>query len=278
MKVQRNVKGLQKAAQKKRQEAFNKVEEGIQALIKEKRVINFNTVAEVADVSKAWLYKEPEIRQRIEHLREQRSPCKKTLGKHRASDGSLQRVVQILKERIKRLEAENQNLRRQNEVAYGRVLNMRDLNQQIDRLEAENARLRQQLEANEQSEQANTETLEAELQQLGVEMNSTLQRLISGTPRGIVDTAVQSLKEASLSGQLRNPGGFLNKAITEVWKPNESYQKKADIEEFNQWWRWAYSKGLVQAATQIDGVQHVLTAEDKWISYLEMTQRFPIRV
>jgi len=45
MTVQRNVEGLRQNAQKKRQEALEKVEQGIRKLLKEGRTVNFNTVA-----------------------------------------------------------------------------------------------------------------------------------------------------------------------------------------------------------------------------------------
>lgn len=267
MKMERNVKGLQESAKHKRAQALEKVEAGIRQLVKEQRPINFNTVAEASDVSKAWLYKQPEIRQRIEHLRSQAGSRQKTPPMHRASDESLKAIIQTLKARIKRLEEENRNLKQQNQIAYGQVLRVKDLERQLARIEEENQKLRN--ESRQKGSEIISQDSLANLRTLGVEVNSTLERLISETPQGIVSTAIESLREARVTGSVLNPGGFLYKAITDAWRPNEAYQGKADMEDFNQWWAWAYPQGLAKAATQIDGVQHVLTPEGKWMPFQE---------
>lgn len=265
MAVKRSVEGLRKNAQKKREETFEKVEKGIQRLIKEKRSITFNAVAEASEVSKTWLYKEPKVKERIEHLRSQSTGKKQIPPKQRASDSSLKAMVQTLKARVQKLEAENRDLRRQNQVAYGQILRLREVEQQSKRLEVENSKLRSHV-AN------SSKSFQVKLAELGIEMNSTLERLISETPEGIVVTAIGSLREAITTGNVQNPGGFLNRAIRDTWRPNETYQKQSDAEEFNRWWKWAYRKGIVKAATQIDGIQHVLTRSDQWIPFTEASR------
>lgn len=66
---QRNTNGLKNHAQCKRDQAFERTEVAIRQLLKEGRPINFETVSKVSGVSRAWLYNQPEIRQRIEQLR-----------------------------------------------------------------------------------------------------------------------------------------------------------------------------------------------------------------
>lgn len=274
MAVKRSVEGLRESAQRKRQATFEKVERGIQQLIKDKTPINFNTVTKASGVSKAWLYKEPEVKARIEKLRAQSSGTRKIPPKQQASDKSKDALIKTLKDRIKRLVAENQELRQQNQVAYGQVIRVGELERKIGRLEAENAKLREKQWSQKEQE---SENLQCQgLQELGVEMNSTLERLISQTPAGIVDAAMQSLKEATNSDRVKNPGGFLYKAITDAWKPNDAWIEKSNMQDFNEWWKYAYSKGLVIAATQIDGIQHVLIEkEEKWISFMEASRIFP---
>jgi hypothetical protein len=107
-------------------------------------------------------------------------------------------------------------------------------------------------------------------------MNSTLVRHIRETPQGIVDTALAALKEATLAGYVRNPSGFLSKAITDTWTPNATYQTASGLQEFNEWWKWAYAKGLVKAAMQKEGIQYVLTAEEDWVSFQEIALSHPV--
>ncbi len=119
MKHQRNVEGLRQNAQKKRQQAIEQTELAIKQLIKNGKPINFETVAAAANVSKAWLYKETEIKERIEQLRSQCAPKSPLTPKQRASDASKDAIIRTLRERVKKLEAEVRDLRNRNEVAYG---------------------------------------------------------------------------------------------------------------------------------------------------------------
>ena len=144
MKHERNVEGLKQNAHKKRQEAIKRTDEGIQQLLKEKRSVNFKSVAEVAGVSTAWLYKEPEIKARIEHLREQGSQTKKAPPKQRASDASKDAIIKTLKDRCGKLDAEVRGLREQLEVVYGRIIEAEALKQQVEQLRADNLRLKEE--------------------------------------------------------------------------------------------------------------------------------------
>ena len=105
---QRDTSGLKKHAQAKREEAIQRTEEGIRQLIKNKQLVSFKTVAEVAGVSRAWLYQQEDIRARIEHLRKQQSKKESIPAEQRASKESSAAIVRTLKERIKKYQAENQ--------------------------------------------------------------------------------------------------------------------------------------------------------------------------
>lgn len=106
----------------------------------------------------------------------------------------------------------------------------------------------------------------AELELLDIKINSTLEQLMTDTPAGIIETAIQSLKQAQETGSVKNPGGFLYKAITDCWQPNEEAgQRDQDLAEFNEWWKWAYGKGLAIASQQTDQGIMVLTKDEQWI-------------
>lgn len=70
-------------------------------------------------MSKAWLYKEPEVKTRIDQLRSQSRQGKKLPRKISATEASTKALNATLQGRVKKLDAENRELRRQNEVAYG---------------------------------------------------------------------------------------------------------------------------------------------------------------
>ncbi|MEO0376405.1 MAG: DUF6262 family protein [Cyanobacteria bacterium P01_A01_bin.17] len=270
MTVKRNTSGLQKNAQKKRQETFKKVNQAIESLTQSNAVITFNTVAEAAGVSKAWLYKEPAVKQRTEQLRGQQDHPSKPTRSTSASEKSLRALNQTLRQQLKRVERENRELRRQNEVLGGCQLQVRTLEKHIQRLEQENRQLKQPATA-----QQTPIPVEAQLKALDVSLNSTLRKLLTTTPESIIETAIQALAQAQHQGNVLNPGGFLYSAISNCWQPNEAADRSTDLETFNWWWRWAYPQGLVKAATQIDGVRQVLTADDEWVAFKKFSTVHP---
>ena len=68
---ERNTTGIAAHAQKRKEQKRKGVEEAITTLLREQKPVNFNTVAKVATVSKAYLYSQPDLRERIEALRQQ---------------------------------------------------------------------------------------------------------------------------------------------------------------------------------------------------------------
>ena len=118
---ERNVEGLHKSAQLRHQQTVLRAEEGIRCLLQEGRPLNFNTVAQTAGVSPAWLYQHPEMRQRIEHLRAEPHTRTGQPSKTKTSDASKDAMLTTLRQRVKQVEAENRELRQQLEVVYGQL-------------------------------------------------------------------------------------------------------------------------------------------------------------
>jgi hypothetical protein len=123
MPHKRNTFGLASSAVSKKEAALKKTDAAISALLKEKAAINFNAVAEKAGVSKAWLYRETAVAERIKRLRNQQSNNVQKAHKEseRASDASKGALVTTLKARVKELESENKELKKQLEIIYGKL-------------------------------------------------------------------------------------------------------------------------------------------------------------
>jgi chromosome segregation ATPase len=83
-------------------------------------------------------------------LRKQQTPIKGLPPLQTASDDSKRAVITTLKERIRKLEAENRGLRDQIEFSYGRTLyadeQAEKFKREVEALRAENADLKKQLE------------------------------------------------------------------------------------------------------------------------------------
>jgi hypothetical protein len=141
----RNVDGLRETAKQRSQEALNRTDEAIKRLVKEGKKITFKSVAKAADVSVAYLYKYDAIKQRIDQLRKQDFPIKGLSSRQKAPEDSKVAIIKTLKERLKRIEAENRGLRDHIEVVQGIAMQVTDLKQQIEVLKAENLDLRKRL-------------------------------------------------------------------------------------------------------------------------------------
>jgi hypothetical protein len=304
MKHERNVEGLRQNAQKKKQKAIERTNAAIQQLNKEGRPINFKTVAEVAGVSTAWLYKETTIKTRIEALREQGGKKQKSVPpEQKATDSSKEAKYQALKQRLQKIEAENRGLRNQLEAIHGRQRVLADENElqrrDIERLtkllataqtEIENFRQHTQssphLSPNEdhrgkvlnlpKHSSSKSFNIQTELEALSIKLNSTLKKIINSNPEEKILLAIEVLKEARSKGDVPNPEGFLVRAVKEGWIPSDTHKNKAEQELFNEWYKIAYSCRLVTAATELEGVQHVLTVDDAWIPFHQIILEYPL--
>ena len=84
--------------------------------------ISFDAVAREGQVSRSWLYNQPDLRAEIERLRARRDPGPtghRLPDRQRASDASLRRRLEVATERNRQLEAENRHLREALAVALG---------------------------------------------------------------------------------------------------------------------------------------------------------------
>ena len=111
---QRNTEGLKASAKQKQQETAKKVDEAIKLLIKEKALINFNSISKRSGVSKAYLYQHQAIRERIETFRKQQQglPSRSHI-KVEMTDSNKDVLLDAKNKRIKQLEDEIKRLKEQ---------------------------------------------------------------------------------------------------------------------------------------------------------------------
>ena len=120
----RNTAGIMAHAQSRKENKRKGVEDAITLLLREQHPVNFSTVAKGARVSKAYLYSQKDLRERIEALRQQsveqmvRERVQSSSGK---TDGSKDVIILAKDRRIKELEAENRRLEQQLKVALGKT-------------------------------------------------------------------------------------------------------------------------------------------------------------
>jgi hypothetical protein len=121
---ERNTAGMMAHVQQRKEQKRKGVEDAIASLLREQKPVNFHTVAKLAVVSKAYLYSQLDLRERIEALRQQdvehtvREQARSSTGK---TDASRNLVILAKDRRIQELEAENRKLQQQLKGALGKA-------------------------------------------------------------------------------------------------------------------------------------------------------------
>jgi esterase/lipase len=122
----RDTSGLTAYAQSRKEHKRKAVEHAMATLLQEQKPINFNTVAKAAEVSKAYLYGQLDLRERIEAIRQQsleqmvRERAASPLLREK-TDASRDLVILAKDRHIKVLEEENCALKKQLQAALGKA-------------------------------------------------------------------------------------------------------------------------------------------------------------
>lgn len=127
--AQRRAEALRRAAQAKRDLALTRTEAGIRRLIKTGGEINFRTVARAAEVSLDFLYSHPDLRRRIEDLRDQQRTAEHSASPQREPSPSEGTVIHTLTTTLRRERATHrehvQELEQRLAAAHGELLRLR---------------------------------------------------------------------------------------------------------------------------------------------------------
>ena len=270
---------LSAASEQKKQDALAATKEAIRKLQKEGKVISFKAVAREAQVSTSYLYKYPELKSKIILLREeQKRSGKKVIPV--ASDNSKNRIIGHLKKRIKDLEQEIAQLKQANESLAGRAFELEEyentverfrkhnekLNLELERLAEENTNLKDKLARHNLNHKKKVtsikskqkrpyipvpDSVQEELNNLEIKINSTLRTLIRQNPEEVVLESIEALKYALAHQAIPNAGGWLNKAIKNRWKKPDNIPHNIQQEElvfpegFEEWYVQAIDSGFV---------------------------------
>lgn len=115
-------KHLEQLHSEKKAYTRKKVDEAIQRLIRSNKSINFNSVAQESGITKATLYNNNDIRERIDILRHQQAQVPTPAQVKREMDeNNKDAIIASLKRRIKKLEEENKKLKEQVKINYGDI-------------------------------------------------------------------------------------------------------------------------------------------------------------
>lgn len=121
---ERNASGMIAHARKRREDTCSRVDAAISRMLHDDKVINFNTVATEAGVTKAYLYNHPPLRERIEALREQghaRAVRERVVRPQSKTDASKDLLILAKEYRIRGLEDEVRRLKQELHAALGQL-------------------------------------------------------------------------------------------------------------------------------------------------------------
>lgn len=108
-----NTPNLARATAQRHQAALRKAADAITNLESTGQPVNFSSVADASGVSRAFLYRNPGIRDLISRIRSGPSPSATTRAAQRATTDSLRTRLDTARGEITRLRAENTQLREQ---------------------------------------------------------------------------------------------------------------------------------------------------------------------
>lgn len=115
-------KHLEELHAERRTNTRMKVDIAIQTLIKTNKAINFNSISQESGVTKATLYNNADIRERIESLRHQQSQVPTPAQVKREMDeNNKDAIIASLKRKIAKLEVENKQLKEQVKISYADI-------------------------------------------------------------------------------------------------------------------------------------------------------------
>ena len=237
---QTRIENLKKTQAARKEDSRKRVDKAIEHLQKTGGKINFHTIAREANLSVSYLYKYPELKQQIADIRSKQShlppPAKPVSSK------SHNRVVARLKERIKKLEAQNNEFRRKNQALAGQVYRVHHLQEQVERQQRTIEDLQLRLaQANQQNSVANVTPISSkikakisnqvkdELDRLGIKLNSTLSEKINASTQEVVLAAIEALKDQLNRSSVKNPGGWLARAIGQSWTKAQSIPQQETV-------------------------------------------------
>jgi len=243
----------------RKQETLDKVNKAIERLQKIGGKINFQTIAKEANVSVPYLYKYPELKAHIAQLRNQQSsmPSSPTLQPPVTAKAHSQ-IVERLKKRIHELEKDNSELKRKNEALAGQVYRVHSLQEQIERQQEIIETLENRLKsANQRKTDAKviplakksqiiSDRILSELNQLGIQPNDNLKKLIISVPESDVLAAIEYYKYEQERTNIDNPGGWLARAIEGHWKKPDNLQQISNSEKSSQ------KQSIFSSPSQVD--------------------------
>lgn len=122
MKTESQIDALKTAAQNKSSETFKRFLEALDIMQKDDIPINVESVAKFANVSKRWIYNNPDLVEQIKNIKKE-NKNNRLMRDQAIKLSAKEREIQVLAKQIKLLRQQNEELKQQLEIAYAALYN-----------------------------------------------------------------------------------------------------------------------------------------------------------
>ena len=296
---------LNATQQQRKQDCIDRTEKAIFKLLQNNVRISFGAIAREANVSLSYLYKYPEIKEHIQEIRnKQVKEARKLTRPQTASEKSKQVIIQKLRERIKVLEYEKKELKKQNEKITGQLYQIGRKLDGLDRVKEETIRqsseikkLKAELEFTKNklaesnpkvtsierklkpsvSEPQIDNKITIKLSNIGVKLNTILKKIIADKTQQEIHNSISAVEEyLATNKKVKSIAGLLRTALEEGWTPNltDEERKISQIKDtFTEWFNLAKEQGLVQFSRGTERGIEVMESTGEWTSLEVMIEK-----
>ena len=235
---------LRRTQAKRKEQKKEQVLKAIQEIQNQKKPLTFKNIATVAGCSVSYLYKWDDIKAYIHELQQKKETTLNSLEetKSKYQPHSLKTLHQVAKDKIRKLEEEIRELKRQNEVLRGHVA-------EIYELRDENERLRNHLKeltnpkpsskvvpiqvsskkstqyCSPNNQESNEDIVEL-IQDMGIKVRNKLKQEISNRDPERVKSSIKAFKQYREGHHVHSQEACLLKMIREEAEPNTSSNQK----------------------------------------------------
>lgn len=306
----RRIAALSNAALEKKRLATEATDKAIGNLTSLNQSITVANVARLAGVSTSYIYKYPELKERIDSLRNQQVPVR--TSQKAASNNSQTTIIYTLREEIKRLNTMLGESKNANQLLIGKIYQQQETQnligyfksenkkqaQQIQELQSEIDIIKQELQFSQVTkvhhhpkiiplnnnivsekiiDVAIYSEIKSQLELVGIKLNPTLTKLIESSSVQQVKNAISIVQETLIAGtKIRSKVGLFRKALESDWMPSQLDEEREvnQLEAtFSEWYKLAKASGLVIASQKTEEGIIVYEPNGQAISFENMLER-----
>lgn len=223
---------LRRTQAKRKEQKKEQVLKAIQEIQKHSKPLTFKNIATVAGCSVSYLYKWDDIKAYIHELQQKKETTLNSLEEPEGKDRphSLKTLHQVAKDKIRKLEEEIRELKRQNEVLRGHVAEIYEIRNENERLRTQLRELTSSTSSSKiipiRSSQASKVNLEETNSAEIVKDNKATSDNTKQAAKDIQPEIIKSIKEMGLK---------VSKKLREEIDNRDPEQVKLSIEAFKQY-------------------------------------------